>query len=723
MIPLLRSLLDEVLVSLGTILFTVKRRSGFVFLLALLLAPLHALAGLLGFASARVTSRLLSPENTYLKLGLPQGAGLLAGLALSVFLPSRPVLFFFVVLAGIFAGVLLHAVYPLLGRQGLPGLAFAFVIASWVMLATLPALGFPMSPLEAKLSLPVYTLRLEGYLAGMIGISVKSYLTSFGSLLFLPTLSTGILVVIGLLIGSRITGLAMICGGAIGVLMLHSLSGQWLPPTSFGLIAFNAILTAGALSGIFLVLTPASLLYSLLAVIVSVLLTSSLNHLLMPVALPVLAMPFTLTVWLFLLPLRKGMLDRARLNIWAPPLELIGNAEQNLRAFERWQRERVCPEPVLSLPLHGWWKVTQGPGGSVTHNTELLREAWDFMLVDEAGQAASWPGEECSEFYGFGAPVLAPADGVITALEGALDDNPVHQANTAQPWGNWLMITHDSGTVSLLAHLRAGSIRAMAGQRVSRGQLVAHVGNSGRSPEPHLHYQLNEAPWLAAKSLPALFSAYVSRDQDALVFHPVGRPQEGQVISDLRGMDWADWSAFLPWSIPSSSWTVRCRRGSREEIVTLALVSGSDGSLLLDDGEVRARVYWWPDWLQLHPLAEADPDHLRSSRKDSLLGWMLAMTPSVPLKGIDGLRMEQRSWSRLAASGLRALLGLEQSLELSTQLSLEMNGRSLVARTHAAGEGGQSFDVEWIAEARRGLTVLHVTQKGRELFHAEWLAT
>ncbi len=717
---LLRGLFDELLVSLGTILFTVKRRSGFVILLALLLAPMHALAGIIGYTAARVTSNTLKPGNVYFRLGLPQGAGLLSGLALSVFLPLTPTLFFFIVLAGVFAGVLLHAVYPLLGRQGLPGLAFAFVIASWVMLATLPALDFPMSPLEAKLSLPVYTLRLEGFLAGMLGMSLKSYLTSFGSLLFLPTLSTGILVLIGLLIGSRITGLAMICGGVLGLLMLHSLSGQWLPPSSFGLIAFNAILTAGALSGIFLVLSPSSLLYSLLAVVVSVLLTSGLNHLLTPVALPVLAMPFTLTVWLFLLPLRNGMFDSQRLNIWAPPLELVGNAEQNLRTFERWERERVCPEPVLSLPLHGWWKVTQGPGGSVTHNTDLLREAWDFMLVDEAGRAASWPGEECAEFYGYGAPVLAPADGVISALEGSLANNPIHQANTAQPWGNWLMITHDSGSVSLLAHLKAGSISALAGQRVSRGQLVAHVGNSGRSPEPHLHYQLNQAPWFAAKSLPALFGSYVSRDQDGYVFHPIGRPVEGQVISDIRGMDWGDWSAFLPWSIPSSSWTIRCWRGTKEETVTLSLISGSDGSLLLDDGHVRARVFWWPDWLQLHSLAEADPDHLRTSRKDSLLSWMLALLPAVPLKGIDGLCMEQRSWSRLAASGLRGALGLEQSLALSTRFSLEMDGRTLVARTSAAHGKGTAFEAEWVAESRRGLTVLHVTQNGRELFHADW---
>jgi murein DD-endopeptidase MepM/ murein hydrolase activator NlpD len=75
-----------------------------------------------------------------------------------------------------------------------------------------------------------------------------------------------------------------------------------------------------------------------------------------------------------------------------------------------------------------------------------------------------------------GTRVFAPADGVVlsAAVQGA--------------YGNSIMIDHGYGVVTRYGHLEAYAVRA--GQRVRRGDLVAFVGNTGRSTGPHLHYEV-----------------------------------------------------------------------------------------------------------------------------------------------------------------------------------------------------------------------------------------
>jgi murein DD-endopeptidase MepM/ murein hydrolase activator NlpD len=55
----------------------------------------------------------------------------------------------------------------------------------------------------------------------------------------------------------------------------------------------------------------------------------------------------------------------------------------------------------------------------------------------------------------------------------------------------------------LYAHLQPGSIRVHRGDKVSRGQVLGLVGNTGNSLAPHLHFQLMDGPLsLGANGLP-----------------------------------------------------------------------------------------------------------------------------------------------------------------------------------------------------------------------------
>ena len=70
------------------------------------------------------------------------------------------------------------------------------------------------------------------------------------------------------------------------------------------------------------------------------------------------------------------------------------------------------------------------------------------------------------------------------ALTGARDW-PAYSKGRGE--GNYVIIEHAPHEYSELRHLRKGSVRVAAGQRVQRGDVVGACGNSGNAGTPHLH--------------------------------------------------------------------------------------------------------------------------------------------------------------------------------------------------------------------------------------------
>ena len=75
-----------------------------------------------------------------------------------------------------------------------------------------------------------------------------------------------------------------------------------------------------------------------------------------------------------------------------------------------------------------------------------------------------------------GTPIYSTADGVV-----------VH-AGWSSGYGRLIKIRHAFGVETRYAHLNR--IRVEVGQRVSRGDRIGDMGNSGRSTGPHLHYEI-----------------------------------------------------------------------------------------------------------------------------------------------------------------------------------------------------------------------------------------
>jgi hypothetical protein len=169
-----------------------------------------------------------------------------------------------------------------------------------------------------------------------------------------------------------------------------------------------------------------------------------------------------------------------------------------------WFLPHVAPVPVperhlavLRLPFDGQWSVVWGGDTKELnqhHDTLNQRYAFDFLVTDGAGKSHQGDGQRNEDYFAFGQPVLAPADGVVTEVITGVRDNTPGSMNPYSALGNAVIIEHREHEVSVLAHFQQGSIRVKAGDHVTSGQVLGLCGNSGNSSEAHVHYHLQNTP-------------------------------------------------------------------------------------------------------------------------------------------------------------------------------------------------------------------------------------
>jgi murein DD-endopeptidase MepM/ murein hydrolase activator NlpD len=59
-------------------------------------------------------------------------------------------------------------------------------------------------------------------------------------------------------------------------------------------------------------------------------------------------------------------------------------------------------------------------------------------------------------------------------------------------YGNYIVIRHPNNTQTLYSHLSRNVVNV--GAWVTQGQVIGHVGSTGRSTGPHLHFEVRGAP-------------------------------------------------------------------------------------------------------------------------------------------------------------------------------------------------------------------------------------
>ena len=129
---------------------------------------------------------------------------------------------------------------------------------------------------------------------------------------------------------------------------------------------------------------------------------------------------------------------------------------QELDNFFKNQKSLLSSTPSI-WPTHGW--ITSGFGFRKSPFTGLREkhEGWDIAARS-------------------GSPVRATADGEVV-VEGR-----------EYGYGNMIEINHGYGVMTRYGHNSKHLVKV--GDHVKRGQMIALVGNTGRSTGPHLHYEV-----------------------------------------------------------------------------------------------------------------------------------------------------------------------------------------------------------------------------------------
>ena len=180
----------------------------------------------------------------------------------------------------------------------------------------------------------------------------------------------------------------------------------------------------------------------------------------------------------------------------------------------------TAPLPRLSPPLRGGpWVAVYEPGMErghrrvfyATEGSAMLpgRFAIDFMKVDASGKLSAGDADIPADHYGFGAEVLAVADGTIVAVRDDVADPPAVKGRTnpgiADASGNYVMLDIGGGRIATYEHLTQGAPVAV-GDRVKAGEVIGFLGFTGQASAPHLHFHLADRPSiLGAEGQPYVF--------------------------------------------------------------------------------------------------------------------------------------------------------------------------------------------------------------------------
>lgn len=179
---------------------------------------------------------------------------------------------------------------------------------------------------------------------------------------------------------------------------------------------------------------------------------------------------------------------------------------------------------VISPPLRGVnWLDANGCCGLSAHRTALNpidgqlwvaeRFAIDYLELLPDRRLFSGDGADVRNYAYFGADVHAVADGpVVAVLDGLPEQKPPAAPDNLpldQYPGNHVVQDLGNGNYALYAHLQTGSVTVKPGDRLAMGHVLGHVGNSGNTDAPHLHFHVMSTPDpLRSDGLPFVFSSF-----------------------------------------------------------------------------------------------------------------------------------------------------------------------------------------------------------------------
>lgn len=179
---------------------------------------------------------------------------------------------------------------------------------------------------------------------------------------------------------------------------------------------------------------------------------------------------------------------------------------------------------VIEPPLRGaGWLDGDGCCDMSAHRTALNpidgklwgaeRFAIDFVQLQPDGRLFTGDRAKLESYPYFGTDIHAVGDGAVVGVVDGLPEQVAGASPTGLPLdqygGNHVVQDLGDGNYAFYAHLKTDSVKVKPGDRLTTGQVIASLGNTGNTDAPHLHFHVMSTPDpLRSDGLPFVFSYY-----------------------------------------------------------------------------------------------------------------------------------------------------------------------------------------------------------------------
>jgi murein DD-endopeptidase MepM/ murein hydrolase activator NlpD len=217
---------------------------------------------------------------------------------------------------------------------------------------------------------------------------------------------------------------------------------------------------------------------------------------------------------------------------------------------------------AIQSPLRGKnWSAGNGPSNISSHRRIIIpvngqphigqRYAIDWIQLGDDGNSFSGDKHKNGSYHAWDQTVRAVMEGKIVEVKDGIAENVPNSGKLAIAMtsdtiaGNHVIEDLGDGRYAAYAHLRPGTLKVKVGDTVHAGDVIGHLGNSGNSSEPHLHFQVCDAPsFFESEGIPFAIDKFTREDfkidnakgHPALIVkssHPVTReePMEDELDS------------------------------------------------------------------------------------------------------------------------------------------------------------------------------------------------
>ncbi|WP_433212295.1 urea transporter [Microtetraspora malaysiensis] len=293
--PPLTALLP-VIRGVGQVDFMASYWAGILFIVALFVGGWqYGMFGLLGSGVATLTAYVFGAAANRIRLGLEGFPGTLIGVAFVLYFGTSWVTMLLTIGGCIGGSVLTSAMNGVLTPYNLPTLTAPFCVITTVMLLATSSFRHvaqgrigPPPPSEAR---------------GAIALSWnevwQGMFRGIGQVFFQDKWYVGLIFLVGLLVASRVAAAAAVLSSLLGMFVAWAL-GAPAADVAAGLYGYNAVLTAIALCGVFVVLSPLGVLFAVIGAASATALTAAITNFFLPFGGHTLTWPFVLVTWVFL---------------------------------------------------------------------------------------------------------------------------------------------------------------------------------------------------------------------------------------------------------------------------------------------------------------------------------------------------------------------------------------------------------------------------------------